>query len=334
VVNGEHLSPYTIKTVGDLSVESKKWPLVIAMHGGGNAPPEVNDSQWAVMQRYYKDQPDLGGYKYLALRAPNNSWNGFYDNYVYPLIENLIAQQIAFGKVDRNRIYIMGYSHGGYGAFAIGPKMPHRFAAIHASASAPTDGETTPKTLRSTRFTYMIGENDTAYGRRERCEAFAKKVAELRGERQDVYPVEMFFKPGFGHGGLPDRDMIRAMLPFRRNPVPREVTWEMTDPIVDDFFWLSVATPAKGQSVDARILPGSNNVPQIELETEHIEQLTIWLDERLIGTAKEVDINLNGQIERHQLEPSIKNLCDSLLRRADPDLSFKCRIDLKVPKQE
>ena len=333
-VNGEHVSPYTIKTVGNLPAGSKKWPLFIAMHGGGNASAEVNDSQWKVMQRYYKDQPDLGGYKYIALRAPNNSWNGFYDNYVYPLIENLIAQQIAFGDIDPNRVYIMGYSHGGYGAFAIGPKMPDRFAAIHASASAPTDGETIATNLRTTRFTFMIGENDTAYGRRERCEAFAKKIAELRRDRQDIYPVEMFYKAGYGHGGLPDRDMIRAMLPFRRNPVPREITWEMTDPVVDNLFWLSVEAPAKGQSVDARILPGSNSVPMIELETVHVDQITVWLDERLTGAATEIDIKLNGQVARHQLNPSIRNLCDSLLRRSDPELAFKCRVDLNIPKQE
>lgn len=60
-----------------------------------------------------------------------------------------------------NKVFIMGYSHGGYGAFAIGPKIPYRFAAIHASAAAPTDGETTAKTLRNTRFSFMIGGKDT-----------------------------------------------------------------------------------------------------------------------------------------------------------------------------
>ena len=174
----QHLSPYTIKEVGTRPEHG--WPLFIAMHGGGGAPQELNDSQWRHMQIYYKDQPQVTGYKYLALRAPNNTWNGFYDDYVYPLIENLIQQCVVFGDVDPNKVFIMGYSHGGYGAFAIGPKIPYRFAAIHASAAAPTDGQTSAKTLRNTRFTFMVGEKDTAYGRRERCERFAVQVKELK----------------------------------------------------------------------------------------------------------------------------------------------------------
>ena len=36
--------------------------------------------------------------------------------------------------IDPDKVFIMGYSHGGYGAYAIGPKMPDHFAAIHASS--------------------------------------------------------------------------------------------------------------------------------------------------------------------------------------------------------
>jgi hypothetical protein len=84
----QYISPYTVKQVG--TRPAKGWPLFIAMHGGGGAPKQVNDSQWKQMQRYYRDHPEAGGYLYLALRAPNDTWNGFYDNYVYPLIDNLI----------------------------------------------------------------------------------------------------------------------------------------------------------------------------------------------------------------------------------------------------
>ena len=92
------------------------------MHGGGGAPKQVNDSQWRQMQKYYRDHPEAGGYLYLALRAPNDEWNGFYADYVYPLIDELIRQFRLFGDIDPNKVFIMGYSHGGYGAYAIGPE--------------------------------------------------------------------------------------------------------------------------------------------------------------------------------------------------------------------
>jgi hypothetical protein len=68
------------------------------------------------MQIYYRDHPEVGGYIYLALRAPNDAWNGFYADHVYPLIDNLIRQFRLLGDIDPDKVFLMGYSHGGYGA--------------------------------------------------------------------------------------------------------------------------------------------------------------------------------------------------------------------------
>ena len=48
----QHVSPYVVRKVGKRPANG--WPLFIAMHGGGGAPKEVNDSQWQIMQRYYR----------------------------------------------------------------------------------------------------------------------------------------------------------------------------------------------------------------------------------------------------------------------------------------
>ena len=318
-----HLSPYTVKTVGKRPANG--WPLFIAMHGGGGAPQELNDSQWRHMQIYYKDQKQVAGYKYLALRAPNNTWNGFYDDYVYPLIENLIRQFMTFGDVDPNKVFIMGYSHGGYGAFSIGPKIPYRFAAIHASAAAPTGGQTTAKTLRNTRFSFMVGEGDTAYGRRERCEQFAKEIKELGYDN-----VEFMYKPGFGHGGLPDRDMIGEMYDYQRNAAPRHVTWQMTDSVVDRFFWLATDSPQRGQLIDAEI-----NGNQILVKTENLSSFSIFLDRRLIDDPKkpiQITLNHNGKEKKFEVnyKPSFKTLCRSLVKTGDIYLSYDFEIKINV----
>ena len=55
----------------------------------------------------------------------------------------MIKQFSILGDIDQNRVHLIGYSHGGYGAFAIGTRIPHRFASVHASASAPTAGVST-----------------------------------------------------------------------------------------------------------------------------------------------------------------------------------------------
>ncbi len=320
VQSGSQVSPYTLKTIGVRPPSG--WPLFIAMHGGGGVPREVNDSQWKIMQSYYHNHPEVGGYRYLALRAPNDTWNGFYDDYVYPLIDRLVQQSILFGDVDPNKVFIMGYSHGGYGAFAIGPKMPDRFAAIHASAAAPTDGLIAPETLRNTRFTYMIGENDTAYGRLERCQKFNTSVGALKGSRLDVFPVLMEFKPGQGHGGLPDRDKIVEMYPAIRQPVPEELSWKMTDKVIHDFFWLHADQPAAGQSVHATLRQN-----QLEIQTSGTEApIRVYLDERTTDLSKPVQLTLNGTQRKLRCKPSLQTLCETLARRGDPYLAYTCEV--------
>jgi len=320
----KHLSPYTVKTVG--ARPTNGWALFIAMHGGGGAPKQVNDSQWQHMQIYYRDHPEAGGYLYVALRAPNDTWNGFYDTYVYPLIANLTRQFRLFGDVDPNKIFIMGYSHGGYGAFAIGPKMPDHFAAIHASAAAPTDGETTATTLRNTIFTCMVGEKDTLYGRFERDKKFAEAITKLRGDRTDIYPVRVDFIAGNGHTGLPDRDNIQALYPAVRNPVPRELTWLMTDKVIKDFFWLHADAPGKKCAINALC---RDNHMTVSTST-NVAAATVLLDGRLVDFSKPLTLSVNGANSRHKLQPSLRVLGETLIRRGDPELAFTAQLNLPL----
>ncbi len=317
----KHVSPYKVKKVGKRPEGG--WPLFIAMHGGGGAPKAVNDSQWEVMQRYYRDQPSVTGYQYLALRAPNDTWNGFYDDYVPPLVINLIRQFLLFGDVNPDKVYLMGYSHGGYGAFFIGPKIPDRFAAVHSSAAAPTDGAISPVTLRNTRFTYMVGEKDNAYGRRERCLKFSEAVKKLKEQNKGDYPVELELKAGFGHGGLPDRDKIKEMYPFTRNPAPRHLTWELTDPVVTHFYWLAVPQPGKGQALDGEVRDNA-----VRVTTKGVKQFELALDARLIAWDKPLRVTVDGKEHTLTVRPSFRTLCQTLAERGDPQLAFSWRVRL------
>ena len=318
-----HVSPYTIKTVG--RKPEGGWPLFIAMHGGGGAPKEVNDSQWKHMQIYYRDQPSVTGYLYVALRAPDDTWNGFYTDYTYPLIENLLRQFRLFAEVDPNKIFLMGYSHGGYGAFAIGPKMPDQFAAIHSSAAAPTDGEFDAKTLRNTVFTYMVGELDNAYGRLSRCRVVDEAIRKLRGDRTDIFPVTLEFKAGYPHSGLPDRDKIKDMYPAVRNPIPIELTWAMTDGVIRNFFWVQAPQPGKGQEIDAVCRDN-----RITVNTTKVTAASLLLDRRLVDFNRPVALEVNGRVLTRKVEPSLRTLGQTMAERADPDLAFSARLGLDL----
>jgi predicted esterase len=315
------LSAYAVRKVGKRPENG--WPLFIALHGGGGAPKAVNDSQWEIMKHYYRDQPSVPGYLYLALRAPNDTWNGFYDNYVPPLVTNLIHQFLLFGDVDPDKVYLMGYSHGGYGAFFIGPKIPDRFAAIHSSAAAPTDGTISPRSLRNTRFTFMVGERDNAYGRRQRCEKFAADIAKLKKKDPEGYPVQFELIKGFGHGGLPDRDKIKAMFPFTRNPVPQKLAWDLTDNVIHHFFWLAVSQPAAGMTLEAQV---QDNV--LRIHSKKIKSFDVYLDGRLVDFSRTIRVIWDGKELSRKRQPSLLTLCRTMQERGDPELAFTCRVFL------
>jgi len=219
----------------------------------------------------------------------------------------------------------MGYSHGGYGAFAIGPKMPDHFAAIHASAAAPTDGETTGKTLRNTVFTAMVGELDTMYGRYDRDKKFKAEIEQLRGDRTDIYPVTVTIVAGNGHTGLPDRDKIKEMYPAVRNPVPRELSLLMTDGVITNFFWLRVPHPSKQQEV----LASCRDNRFVVTANDKVDDATVFFDSRLVDFAKPVQIEINGASVTRKFTPSLKTMCECLLRRGDPEFAFCGAFELK-----
>ena len=325
VRSGTHVSAYTVKKVGNKPAGG--WPVFIAMHGGGGVPKAVNDSQWRHMQIYYRDQPSVTGYIYIALRAPNDTWNGFYASYVPPLVANLIRQQALFGEADPEKVFLLGYSHGGYGAFFIGPRIPDRFAAVHASAAAPSDGDGIARNLRTMPFTFMIGEKDTAYGRADRCKAFDKAAEKLRADNKGEYPIKMEWKAGMGHGGLPDRDKIKDMYPHRRGATPRRVTWEIADDSTSRLYWLGVAKPGGGLAVDAT-LAGN----KVTLTTRKVERLELHLDARLVDLDKTLSVTLDGKASEVKLSPSLATLCRTMAERGDPHLAASCVVTLTPGK--
>lgn len=318
---GDHTSPYTVKTVGTRPPNG--WALFIAMHGGGGTTQEFNDSQWRRMQGYYRDHPEVGGYTYVALRAPDNTWNGFYTGYAYPLIQNLLRQFMIFSDIDPDKKFIMGYSHGGYGAFAIGPKMPDYFAAIHSSAASIADGAS-PITLRNTVFTSMVGGKDTLYGRYKNILSFENDIRKLKNGRADTYLVTVQVIANHPHSGLPDRDKIGEMYANVRNPVPRDLTWRLTDAVITDFFWLHTSNPERGK--DFNVSCSLNHLAV----TTSLSDATILLDGRLIDFNKPVVVEFNGKTFKRKLSPDLRVFCETMQRRGDPGLAFSAEWRLAV----
>src|SRR5690606_18013063 len=98
------------------------------------------------------------------------------------------------------------------------------------------------------RFTFMVGERDTAYGRAERCQAFAGEVEGWR-EQLGGFPGGFEWLPGVGHS-VPDRDKVAELLEARREPWPDRLVWVQSDDVLRDFYWIEDEAPADGRRLE------------------------------------------------------------------------------------
>ena len=315
----DRTAPFLYRIVGTPK-EGQPMPMVIALHGGGSGPKEMNDGQWEGMfKNYYKDAPDQAPYVYCALRAPNDEWNGFYDDSIAQVIERLILAFAIFGNVDPNHVVTTGASHGGYGNFVIATKIPHRFSAANASASAPTDGETQGENLRNLYFTWVNGATDTAYGRAERVQAFAKKWDEWK-EEYGGFNGGMTFLEGTGHF-VPDREKPAELLQQQRNIAPDKLIWNQTDERVKTHYYLVDPNPKSGRRITVDI-QGKTFI----IVNNDAKDLILYPPANI--TLKEMVVVWGKSSSTHIMEPLVRNYIESLALYNDPNLASPYKITL------
>ena len=134
---------------------------------------------------------------------------------------------------------------------------------------------------------------------------------------------------GAPHSGLPDRHKIKDMIDATRTPVPREVCWLTSQDVVKSMNWLHVPKPGGGKEVTATC---RDNV--LTIESPNLDELHVYLDQRLADYAKPLAIDACGQKSTQKLKPSLRTLCETLVERGDPELMFATRLELKLKPAE
>ncbi|HNQ74898.1 MAG TPA: prolyl oligopeptidase family serine peptidase [Verrucomicrobiota bacterium] len=102
---------------------SKKWPLMLFLHGAGERGSDVH--RVAIHGPLHHVQQ--GQHFPFIIVAPLCPANQLWKN--EPLLA-LLDHLVATHRVDEKRIYLTGLSMGGYGTWNLGIAHPERFAAI------------------------------------------------------------------------------------------------------------------------------------------------------------------------------------------------------------
>lgn len=259
--------------------------LWISLHGGGGAPPEVNDRQWRNQIRLY--QPAEG--YYVAPRAPTDTWNLWHQAHIDPLFDRLIANYVSCRGVDPNRVYLLGYSAGGDGVYQLAPRMADRFAAAAMMAGHPNESQ--PDGLRNLPFEIFMGGQDRAFDRNQIAAKWGQLLAQKKEADPAGYPHRVTIYPELGHWmeGR-DAEALPRMSLRSRVEWPRKVVWLQDDVTHQRFYWLGTREPKVGQKLIAEV-KGQTLI----VKGKGAGGLQFWLSDKLLDLDQEVVVQVNGK---------------------------------------
>lgn len=310
IVIGDKTMKLLGKTFGDAPAGGR--PLVISMHGGGHAPAQVNDQQWKNQIRLYQPEGSL----YVAPRAPTNNWNLWHEEHMDAFFDRLIENCIAINGINPNKVYLMGYSAGGDGAYQLAPRISDRFAAVAMMAGHPN--ETKPDGLRNLPFALLIGGKDTGVNRNVVGRQWGEMLAKLEKENPGHYKHFYRCYEECGHWmNLKDAEAVPWMLQQTRNVWPKHVTWLQDDVISNRYYWLAVdgKKVKAGQRIDAICKDQS-----IRITSPEISEITLRLSDQLLDLDKEISVHFNDkEVFKGKVKRESSAITQSLSERTDKD---------------
>jgi predicted peptidase len=165
--------------------ESKKWPLVLFLHGAS----ERGDDPSPLAVHGPVKQAAQGADLPFVVVAPQcpaySTWSCELDG-LYALIEEVSAHH----RIDADRVYCTGLSMGGTGTWALAARFPNRFAAVVPICGAWMP-EIAPRIAELPVWTFH-GEEDSSIP--------VKHTEQVVGALRNLgSPVRFTRYPGVGH---------------------------------------------------------------------------------------------------------------------------------------
>jgi len=301
--------------------------LFISMHGGGGAPKEVNDSQWANQIQLGKAYCPAEGI-YVAPRAPTDAWDLWHQANVDDFFARLIEDFVVLEHVNPNRVYLLGYSAGGDGVYQLAPRTPDRWAAASMMAGHPNDAS--PLGLRNVPFIIQVGANDSGYNRNAIAVEWGKKLDALQLADMQGYVHFTELHAGKPHWmDMEDRKAIPWMEQFTRRPLPKKIVWYQNAVTHTRCYWL--ARPA--DEVQAgQLLEAKRDGQVITLTSSNVHAVTVLLNDALLNLDQPVVIRSGGQtLFSNLVSRTIARLATTLEERGDPNLAFSAAVTVTLP---
>jgi len=314
----------------------RPWPLIYALHPSGGSGPRfiafVERLLGGKVEDFVVAAPT--GYHQTSLDAP--------PPFTVDHLAILLAVRQAV-HVDSDRVYALGYSLGGYAAWAVACLHSDQLAGAVALSSAfcvpPADDGLWRTMLPNFAHLPVLniwGAEDTlaVLGARTLepvggiAEMNRRLVAWTRGMSLPLRNVEV---PGRGHGGAePPRAALLALLSARREHAPPVVEHNFRHLSQGHAYWLEAGSwlgghwgaeppayarqpresddQAFGRAAGALLgwLRGEIAGQTLAVERRHVGELTVWIGDGMIDWGKDVTVKVAGrQVFSGRLRPDL-----------------------------
>jgi pimeloyl-ACP methyl ester carboxylesterase len=196
-------------------------------------------------------------------------------------------------NVDRDRIFITGFSNGGTGALFYATLWPQRFAAVVTLMGAGVCNEQVKAGLANGRNLPLLlihGENDPIIT--PDCSTTTQAAL------SDLHPAiepELKILPKHAHDITLQSDDGLTLSFFKnklRNPFPRIVDLSESDPLATRAYWIEILDGKPGKSdIDARVKPDNT----IDIHSHEVKSIRLHLRPELLPKSGDVRIVWNGK---------------------------------------
>lgn len=354
-VNGQTMR-VNMEIIGE--PDANGYPLYIGLRGGGVEDDKAAEQQFEAMQDYYKRGIESG--IYIVPQPLKACWDEHYRPESFLFYDHIIEDAIAFYNADPNRVYLLGFSSGGDGVYAISPRYADRFAAVNMSAGYP-------HVLRignmyNLPVCIQVGEKDSSYERNVKAAEYDELLNschekygggyehetfihvngthnnwdDIYNTEQDVYTGEdvsrWLHTPSEAKVTIRSTGAVQWVSQYTRDPLPQKLVWE---PYINaglrrsqSFYWLDRDGDFPDTVVVASYNKAENRI-SINNCNAHKGTLKIYLNPQMVDVFKDVTIEYDGYEKK--IRPVVSNqiMKSTLEARGDRNYIFTSEIDLK-----
>jgi poly(3-hydroxybutyrate) depolymerase len=351
--------------------------LIVFLHGGGahtsrKAPQATLRFPEPDTPRYSSRSGDLFAATGMITVGPSAPWNQHcYHRWCLPEADDYLADVILECKsrfnIDSDRVFLIGHSMGGFGAYQHAQRQPDRFAAVAVSSGSWSLGYW--PAIRGTPLWIVQGAHDARPGVRwHYTDVEYGRWTDRILTREDLEHryLEHDGHHGLGYGRKKIAQFLDSARTLRRDPhyprvalaTPAGFRPSCCFPVIHNR-WLTLDKPVRGDiQYDELVAHGQGTFGSWRLEhlignrrgaaieainrgdntiavtTRNVARFTVWLHPRMVDLAKPVSIVIDGKVRFNQrVKPSLATALESFRRRSDWGLIYPIKIELSVPAE-